>query len=122
MKQCIIMSFPEAMAVVILLGVNIFIFGCVMQTLFPGVKYGSVFAPDSNAQDMINAMKLLFVMSSGAGGRDPKTSWGHSRFITSCLRSFAPLLHAAPLILYHRWGACVRFRGLWRATDWLVRG
>jgi hypothetical protein len=122
MKQCIIMSFPEALAVVILLGVNIFIFGCVMQTLFPGVKYGSVFAPDSNAQDMINAMKLLFVMSSGAGGRDPKTSWGHSRFITSCLRSFAPLLHAAPLILYHRWGACVRFRGLWRATDWLVRG
>ena len=77
MKETIISAFPEAAAVVILLFVAIFIFGCIMQTLFPTIKFGMVFGPTSNAADLVQAMLLLFKMSSGAGGRDPSTSWGH---------------------------------------------
>jgi len=77
MKETIIQSFPEAAAVVILLAVAIFIFGCILQTLFPAVKYGLVLSATSNAANIVSSMTLLFKMSSGAGGRNPSTSWGH---------------------------------------------
>jgi hypothetical protein len=37
-KETIVSSFPEVAAVVILLVVAIFIFGCILQTIFPKVK------------------------------------------------------------------------------------
>ena len=83
MQESIFASFPEAAAVVILLAVTLFIFGCILQTLFPSVKYGLVLSPNSNAGGQLNAMKLLFQMSSGAGGRDASTSWGHYVIDTS---------------------------------------
>ena len=76
MRETIMASFPEAAAVIILLGVAIFIFGCILTTIFPAVKYGMVLGPSNNPSTILGAMILLFKMSSGAGGTNPATSWG----------------------------------------------
>jgi len=76
-KEALLIAIPEAGAVTILLAVVLFIFGCIGQSLFPKLKQGLTLSYTINFANIANSLNLLFIASSGAGGRDPKTSWGH---------------------------------------------